>query len=61
MSRLARTAVPGHPHHVTQRGNGRASLLQVLRCSVLVRVSLRTVEMLGRQECRHAVLVKAGS
>ncbi len=24
MSRLARTVVPGHPHHVTQRGNGRA-------------------------------------
>jgi putative transposase len=24
MSRLARVVVPGHPHHVTQRGNGRA-------------------------------------
>src|SRR5438445_12038246 len=24
MARLARIVVPGHPHHVTQRGNGRA-------------------------------------
>jgi putative transposase len=24
MARLARTVIPGHPHHVTQRGNGRA-------------------------------------
>jgi putative transposase len=24
MSRLARAVVPGHPHHVTRRGNGRA-------------------------------------
>jgi putative transposase len=24
MARLARVVVPGHPHHVTQRGNGRA-------------------------------------
>ena len=24
MSRLARVVIPGHPHHVTQRGNGRA-------------------------------------
>ena len=24
MTRLARVVVPGHPHHVTQRGNGRA-------------------------------------
>src|SRR3984957_7517991 len=24
MARLARVGVPGHPHHVTQRGNGRA-------------------------------------
>ena len=24
MARLARVIVPGHPHHVTQRGNGRA-------------------------------------
>ncbi len=23
MARLARTVVPGVPHHVTQRGNGR--------------------------------------
>ena len=23
MARLARTAIPGIPHHVTQRGNGR--------------------------------------
>jgi putative transposase len=22
--RLARVIIPGHPHHVTQRGNGRA-------------------------------------
>src|SRR5436305_276176 len=24
MVRLARVVIPGHPHHVTQRGNGRA-------------------------------------
>jgi len=24
MARLARVVVPGHPHHVTQRGNGGA-------------------------------------
>ena len=24
MARLARVIIPGHPHHVTQRGNGRA-------------------------------------
>lgn len=24
MARLARTVIPGAPHHVTQRGNGRA-------------------------------------
>jgi len=24
MARLARTVIPGLPHHVTQRGNGRA-------------------------------------
>src|SRR5437870_11094383 len=24
MPRLARVVIPGHPHHVTQRGNGRA-------------------------------------
>jgi putative transposase len=24
MARLARVVVPGHPHHITQRGNGRA-------------------------------------
>jgi putative transposase len=24
MARLARVVFPGHPHHVTQRGNGRA-------------------------------------
>jgi len=24
MARLARVVVPGHPHHVTRRGNGRA-------------------------------------
>ncbi|MEM8814095.1 MAG: hypothetical protein AAGF59_15905 [Pseudomonadota bacterium] len=24
MSRLARVVIPGLPHHVTQRGNGRA-------------------------------------
>jgi putative transposase len=24
MARLARVVVPGYPHHVTQRGNGRA-------------------------------------
>jgi putative transposase len=24
MARLARVVVPDHPHHVTQRGNGRA-------------------------------------
>ena len=24
MSRLARVVVPGHPHHITQRGNGRS-------------------------------------
>ncbi len=24
MARLARTVIPGIPHHVTQRGNGRA-------------------------------------
>jgi putative transposase len=24
MARLARAVFPGHPHHVTQRGNGRA-------------------------------------
>src|SRR3954470_18576171 len=24
MARLARVVVPGHPHHVTQRGNGRS-------------------------------------
>jgi len=24
MTRLAGVVVPGHPHHVTQRGNGRA-------------------------------------
>ena len=24
MARLARVVIPGHPHHVTQRGNGRA-------------------------------------
>jgi putative transposase len=24
MARLARAVVPGHPHHVTQRGKGRA-------------------------------------
>jgi hypothetical protein len=58
MSRLARTVVPGHPRHVTQRGKWPRVLLQVLRCSVL---GLRTVEMLGRQECRRAVLVKARS
>jgi putative transposase len=23
MARLARAVFPGHPHHVTQRGNGR--------------------------------------
>ena len=27
MARLARLVVPGHPHHVTQRGNGRARRL----------------------------------
>jgi putative transposase len=26
MARLARVVVPGHPHHVTQRGNGRARI-----------------------------------
>ncbi|WP_216635769.1 hypothetical protein [Magnetospirillum moscoviense] len=26
MSRLARLVVPGLPHHVTQRGNGRAQV-----------------------------------
>ncbi|MEA3014330.1 MAG: REP-associated tyrosine transposase [Sphingomonadales bacterium] len=25
MARLARAVFPGHPHHVTQRGNGRAA------------------------------------
>ena len=25
MARLARAVFPGHPHHVTQRGNGRAT------------------------------------
>lgn len=24
MARLARVVIPDHPHHVTQRGNGRA-------------------------------------
>jgi putative transposase len=24
MARVARVVIPGHPHHVTQRGNGRA-------------------------------------
>ncbi len=24
MARLARVVIPGHPHHITQRGNGRA-------------------------------------
>jgi putative transposase len=24
MARLSRVVVPAHPHHVTQRGNGRA-------------------------------------
>ena len=24
MARLARVVIPGYPHHVTQRGNGRA-------------------------------------
>jgi putative transposase len=24
MARLARVVIPGHPHHVTQRGNSRA-------------------------------------
>ena len=24
MARFARVVVPDHPHHVTQRGNGRA-------------------------------------
>jgi putative transposase len=23
MARLARVVIPGHPHHVTQRGNGQ--------------------------------------
>lgn len=27
MARLARVVVPDHPHHVTQRGNGRARTL----------------------------------
>jgi hypothetical protein len=27
MARLARLLIPGHPHHVTQRGNGRARRL----------------------------------
>src|SRR5206468_1501433 len=27
MARLARVVIPGHPHHVTQRGNGRARTL----------------------------------
>ncbi|TGZ38607.1 transposase, partial [bacterium M00.F.Ca.ET.162.01.1.1] len=26
MARLARIVVPGLPHHVTQRGNGRATV-----------------------------------
>jgi putative transposase len=26
MTRLARAVFPGHPHHVTQRGNGRAQV-----------------------------------
>jgi putative transposase len=26
MARLARLVIPGHPHHVTQRGNGRARM-----------------------------------
>lgn len=26
MARLARVVVPGLPHHVTQRGNGRAQV-----------------------------------
>jgi putative transposase len=25
MARLARAVFPGHPHHVTQRGNGRST------------------------------------
>ena len=24
MARLARAVIPGYPHHITQRGNGRA-------------------------------------
>ncbi len=28
MARLARVVVSGHPHHVTQRGNGRARTLK---------------------------------
>jgi putative transposase len=27
MARLARVVIPGLPHHVTQRGNGRARTL----------------------------------
>jgi putative transposase len=26
MARLARVVIPGHPHNVTQRGNGRARI-----------------------------------
>jgi len=60
MSRLARTVVPvSAPCHAAREWP--RVLLQVMRCGVLVKAGLQTVEMLGRQEFRHAVLVKAGS
>jgi putative transposase len=47
MARLARVVIPGHPHHVTQRGNGRARTFFSEADYALYR------ELLGRH-CREA-------
>ena len=55
MARLARVVIPGYPHHITQRGNGRArarfpDFAELLACEEEADLfaSLRAAESIGR-------------
>jgi hypothetical protein len=60
MARLARVVIPDHPHHVTQRGNGRARTffgdpdyalyrdLLAANCRADMLARLRAAESIGR-------------
>ena len=57
MARLARVVIPGIPHHVTQRGNGRARVFFGDRDYAFYRVSMaveiRTFLTAGKKLARN--------